>query len=74
MVKMYQAFFKLSKNDLISAATLKLEATSNNYSDIFTVTAKAFGGKIKKKNGPRREAKNLPKASFDGMAAFIGAM
>jgi len=72
---MYGAFFKLPKKNLISAATLKLEATSNNYSDIFTVTAKAFGGKIKKKKTMgRTKAKTLPKAGFDQMAAFVGAM
>ncbi len=75
MVRVYGAYYKLTKNDLITAATLKLETTSNNYSDIFTVTAKAFGSKInKKKTTGRAKTKSLPKAGFDAMATFIGAM
>jgi len=76
MVSVYKASFLLAKSDLIKAATSKLETTNNNYSDIFTITAKAFGGKInnKKPIGRRKVAKALPKASFDTMASFVGAM
>ena len=75
MIRVYNAHYKLIKKELITAATLKLETTSNNYSDIFTVTAKAFGSKIKKKGTtPRSKTKALPKAGFDSMASFIGAM
>lgn len=76
MVSVHKASFLLTKKELIKAATLKIEATNNHYSDIFTITAKAFGGKIDKKKttGRSRPTKKLPKASFDTMATFIGAM
>ena len=75
MVQVYKASFLLTKHDLVLAATLKLETTNNHYSDIFTITAKAFGGDVKKpKRAIGRAKKKLPKASFDQMASFIGAM
>jgi len=67
----YKAMFSFSKETLLKAVTLKLEATSNKYSDMFTITALAFGNKPGK---VKRQAKKLPKASFDTMASFIGAM
>lgn len=70
---MLTATFRLTKQDLVRAATLKLETTNNYFSDIFTVTAKASGNKIKDQKS-RRPRKDLKPASFDGMAAFIGAM
>lgn len=73
---MYRANFLLSKHDLIKAATLRLEATNNHYSDIFTTTAKAFGSKIdkKKSTGRSKVHKDMPKAGFDQMSKFLGAM
>ncbi len=76
MASMYKASFQLTKQNLIKAATLKLETTNNHYSDIFTITAKAFGSKIDKKKtiGRSRVSKDMPKAGFDTLATFIGAM
>ncbi len=73
MTRVYKASFLLSRKDLITAITLKLETTNNHYSDIFIVTAKAFGNKIKTK-GVGRPKKDLPKASFSQMSSFLGAM
>ena len=70
---MYKAIFSLTKQHLVTASTLKLETTNNHYSDIFKVTAKAYGNKIKENKKVGR-TKTMPKAGFDGMAAFIGAM
>lgn len=74
MLRYYQGIFSLGKEDLLKAATLKLETTNNHYSDIFTVTAKAAGNEIKKTRGTGRAKKEMPKASFDTLASFIGAM
>ena len=70
---MYQSIFSLTKTELVTACTLKLETTNNHYSDIFTVTAKASGHKTKSTRSAK-PAKTMPKASFDGLANFIGAM
>ncbi len=71
LAKAYKAMYTFSKESLLKTITLKLETTSNNYSDMFTITALAFGNKP---NKVKRQAKKLPKASFDTMAGFIGAM
>jgi len=57
----------------LAAIKLKLETTNNHYSDIFYITVKAFGGKIDKKSSAKEARKN-PKASFDQISSFIGAM
>lgn len=70
---MYKAWYLLSKEQLLKAASLKLETTSNNYSDIFILTVKAFGGELKNKPSGKK-ASSLPAAGFDQMASFIGAI
>ena len=70
---MYRAIYLLTREQLLKAAVLKLETTNNHYSDIFTITARAFGGKLKKTRTMGR-AKKLPKAGFNQMASFLGAM
>ena len=72
MLKYYKAIYSLSLEDLRRAATLKLETTNNHYSDMFIITAKAAGNEIKKPK--QRAKKQLPEASFDTLASFIGAM
>ena len=48
--------------------------TNNEYSDIFIIIAKANGNKLEKSGRRRRTPKKLPKAGFDTMANFLGAM
>ena len=74
MLKYYNAIYQLSKEDLLKAAVLKLETTNNHYSDMFIVTAKAAGNEIKRSRQSRQAKRELPKASFDTLANFIGAM
>ena len=76
MVSFIKASFLITKQNLVKTATLKLETTNNHYSDIFTVTAKAFGSKLDKKKttGRSRPHKDMPKAGFDQMSNFLGAM
>jgi len=45
--------------------------TTAHYSDIFSITVQAFGGKVKKKASKKVSA---PAADFDTLANFIGAM
>lgn len=73
MLKYYKAIYSLSLEDLRKAASLKLETTNNHYSDMFIITAKAAGNEIKKPK-QRQAKKQLPEASFDTLASFIGAM
>jgi hypothetical protein len=63
--------FTFSKKTLLNAVTLKIETTNNKFSDMFTTTALAFGNKPGKRKVP---AKKAPKAGFDTLANFIGAM
>ena len=72
-LRMLQSIFSLTKTELVTACTLKLETTNNHYSDIFTVTAKASGNKIKSTRASK-PAKTMPKAGFADMAKFVGAM
>jgi hypothetical protein len=55
---------------------LKLEIASHKFYDTFKVTASAFGNDVKESDSKtsKSKASKLPKASFDGMAAFLGAM
>jgi len=71
LFKARQTSFNFSKEVILDTIALKLETTSNKYSDMFTITALAFGNKPGKL---KRPAKKLPKASFDAMSSFIGAM
>lgn len=71
-VAVRKAIFLLTKKSLLAAIALKLEITNNNYSDIFDIAVRAAGGKVERKKVSA--AKSLPKAGFDQMAAFIGAM
>jgi hypothetical protein len=76
MLAMYRGMYGLSKDDLLKAAMLKLETTNNHYSDIFLVTAKAAGNEIKTQGSKSsgKPSKKLPKAGFDQLSSFIGAM
>ena len=71
MIKATKAMFTFSKETLVNTIALKIETTSNKYYDMFNITALAFGNKPSKS---KTKAKKLPKASFDTMASFIGAM
>ena len=72
MHKAALATFSFQKEDLLKTITLKLETTSNKYSDIFNITALANGNTPEETT--KKPSKKLPKASFDSMAGFIGAM
>ncbi len=67
----YKACTSLTYEDLKEAAILKLEIATSHYYDIFKITAQAFGNEVK--DSPKKKS-NLPKAGFDQIAAFIGAM
>jgi hypothetical protein len=75
-VQYYKAANLVGFEDLKQAALMKLEIASQNYYDMFKITALAFGNSVDDEKSPSRKTREetLPKADFSTMSTFIGAM
>lgn len=70
------ASYLLTLNQLRTAASLKIEMTNNELYDKFIIVAKAMGNTIKSPTGKgsSKRSSELPKADFNTISAFLGAM